>query len=154
MIFREAPMELRVLTNANLEKLTKLFSSVFTAEPWHDDWSDAEQLRQYILDLTGNRNSLTLCYYDGNEMIGLAMGHIRHWYEGTEYMIDELCVRTDRQGQGVGTAFLRDMEDYLRRLGIRHIFLLTERTVPAYHFYQKNGFYELRDNAALAKGLS
>ena len=53
---------------------------------------------------------------DGNEMIGLAMGHIRHWYEGTEYMIDELCVRTDRQGQGVGTAFLRDMEDYLRRL--------------------------------------
>lgn len=147
-------MELRVLTNANLEELTKLFSSVFTAEPWRDDWSDAEQLRQYILDLTGNRNSLTLCYFDGNEMIGLAMGHIRHWYEGTEYMIDELCVRTDRQGQGIGTAFLRDMEDYLRRLGIRHIFLLTERTVPAYHFYQKNGFYELRDNAALARELS
>ena len=41
-------------------------------------------------------------------MIGLSMGHIRHWYEGTEYMIDELCVRADRQGRGVGTAFLRD----------------------------------------------
>ena len=153
MISREAPMELRVLTDANLEELTALFASVFTAAPWHDDWSDAEQLRQYILDLTDNRNSLTLGYYDGNEMIGLSMGHIRHWYEGTEYMIDELCVRADRQGRGVGTAFLRDMEDYLRRLGIRRIFLLTERTVPAYCFYQKNGFYELRDNAALVKGL-
>lgn len=101
-------MELRVLTDANPEELTALFASVFTAAPWHDDWSDAEQLRQYILDLTGNRNSLTLGYYDGNEMIGLSMGHIRHWYEGTKYMIDELCVRADRQGRGVGTAFLRD----------------------------------------------
>lgn len=153
MISREAPMELRVLTDANLEELTALFASVFTAAPWHDDWSNAEQLRQYILDLTGNRNSLTLGDYDGNAMIGLSMGHILHWYEGTEYMIDELCVRADRQGRGVGTAFLRDMEDYLCRLGIRHISLLTERTVPAYCFYQKSGFYELRDNAALVKGL-
>ena len=146
-------MELRVLTDANLEELTALFASVFTAAPWHDDWSEAEQLRQYILDLTDNRNSLTLGYYDGNEMIGLSMGHIRHWYEGTEYMIDELCVRTDCQGRGVGTAFLRDMEAFLRQRGMKHIFLLTERTVPAYRFYRKNGFIELKDNVALSRRL-
>ena len=146
-------MELRVLTAADQERIAALFASVFTREPWNDDWSDGEQLRQYILDLTGSRNSLTLGYFDGGDMAALSMGHIRHWYEGIEYLIDELCVRTDCQGRGVGTAFLRDMEAFLRQRGMKHIFLLTERTVPAYRFYRKNGFIELKDNVAFAKRL-
>lgn len=39
-----------------------LFVSVFTKEPWNDDWSDENQLRLYIQDLTGQKNSMTLAY--------------------------------------------------------------------------------------------
>ena len=146
-------MYIKKLDLEHLEEVKELFKRVFMNEPWNDDWSDGEQLRQYILDLTGSRNSLTLGYFDGGDMAALSMGHIRHWYEGIEYIIDELCVRTDCQGRGVGTAFLRDMEAFLRQRGMKHIFLLTERTVPAYRFYRKNGFIELKDNVAFAKRL-
>lgn len=61
-------MEPRVLTAADQENIAALFASVFTREPWNDDWSDEEQLRQYILDLTGSRNSLTLGYFNGGNM--------------------------------------------------------------------------------------
>ncbi len=34
-----------------------------------------------------------------------------------------------------------------------HIFLLTDKDVPAYGFYRKQGFYELKDNVAFAKKI-
>ena len=46
-------MELKVLTVQDREIITELFLDVFTHEPWNDDWSDPEQLRAYIADLTG-----------------------------------------------------------------------------------------------------
>lgn len=144
-------MEFVQLTAGDEAEIKNLFWSVFTGAPWYDDWSDANQLGCYIRELIAAPNSLTYGLRDGGELIALSMGHIRHWYQGTEYYIDELCVRTDRQGQGAGRALVAGIEDDLVRQGMRAIFLLTERTVPAYHFYQKLGFTELRDNAAFAK---
>ena len=40
-----------------------------------------------------------------------------------------------------------------KELGLTHIFLLTDNNVPAYEFYKKCGFYELKRNAAFAKEL-
>ncbi len=81
------------------------------------------------------------------------MGHIRHWYTGTEYYIDELCIRTEKQGQGIGTLFLQKIEEAIRELGLVQIFLQTEQSVPAYEFYRKNGFLELEGHVSFAKRL-
>lgn len=88
-----------------IEIIKELFTSVFTVEPWNDDWSNQEQLDLYLSDLVGQSNSLTFGLFEDEQLIGVAMGHIRHWYSGTEYYIDELCIRTDRQGNGIGTFF-------------------------------------------------
>ena len=120
---------------------------------WNDDWSNEEQLNGYIMDLIGNVNSLTLGYFMDDEMVGLSMGHIRHWYTGTEYYIDEFCICRGKQGIGIGTKFLKDVEQYIMNNGMTHIFLQTERNVPAYHFYKKNGFFELGEHVSFAKGL-
>lgn len=36
-----------------IEIIKELFTSVFTIEPWNDDWSDQEQLDLYLSDLVG-----------------------------------------------------------------------------------------------------
>ena len=138
----------RRITPESLEAVRELFLSVFEQEPWNDDWSDDVQLRLYLNDLTGQSNSLTYGLYEGEKLIGVSMGQIKHWYSGTEYYINEFCIRSDHQGQGAGTFFLEQIDKDLRTLGIEHIFLLTEKHVPAYHFYRKNGFQELRENTA------
>ena len=145
-------MEFTQLSARDAEKIKRLFVSVFTREPWKDDWSDEKQLDQYILDLVGNPNSLTLAYAEGEELIALAMGHIRHWYRGTEYYIDELCVKTEAQSRGVGGRFLSQIEKYLAAHGVRAIFLLTDHDAPAYSFYLHNGFSP-QELAALAKTI-
>lgn len=81
------------------------------------------------------------------------MGHIKHWYSGTEYYIDELCIDTAKQGQGIGTFFMNSIEKACRELELTHIFLLTEDNVPAFEFYKKNGFYKLENNVAFSKEI-
>ncbi len=133
--------------------IKELFVSVFSAEPWNDDWSNENQLDLYIHDLISQNNSLTFGLYEGAELIGISMGHIKHWYTGTEYYIDELCVSTSKQGKGVGTLFVNEIEKACKELGLTHIFLLTEKNVPAFTFYKKQRFYELKNNVAFAKEL-
>ena len=143
-------MELRVLSLSDREEITAKFTRVFTAEPWCDDWSDTGQLYAYITDLAGQENSLTLGYMENGEIAALAMGRKKHWYTGTEYCIDEFFVDTPFQGKGVGSAFLKDMKEYLSSEGIEQIFLQTDRNVPAYGFYLKNGFIEIEDIVSFA----
>ncbi|MDE7278833.1 MAG: GNAT family N-acetyltransferase [Oscillospiraceae bacterium] len=141
------------LDESNSDIIRKLFASVFTKEPWNDDWSDENQLRSYIHDLVGQDNSLTFGLYEGNELIGISMGHIKHWYTGTEYFIDELCISTENQGQGIGTLFVAEIENACRELGLTHLFLLTGKDVPVYKFYKKQGFFEAESMVAFAKDL-
>lgn len=143
---------LKRLGPENLEAIKAVFVSVFTKEPWCDDWSDEEQLDLYIRDLTGQGYSLTYGLFDdADELIGISLGYIKHRYSGTEYIINELCIRTDRQGAGAGTFFLREIEKAIRELGLKQIFLLTDSNVPAYEFYRKNGFVESETNVAFSK---
>ena len=143
--------ELKRLSIDDKEAIKDIFVSVFTREPWNDDWSDKEQLDLYINDLAGQNYSLTYGLYDGNDLIGISMGYIKHWYTGTEYIINELCILIDRQGTGAGTFFLTEIEKAIKELGLKQIFLLTDRDVPAYNFYKKNGYVEVSSLVPFAK---
>ena len=146
--------EVRELNVNQIEEIKSLFAEIFTNEPWNDDWSNPEQLYTYIMDMIGNRNSISLGLYEDNQLIGLSLGSIIHWCTGTEYYIFEFCIKTDSQGKGLGTEFLKRVEEYAKGKQATHIFLQTERTVPAYDFYQKNGFVDLKEHASLVKNCS
>lgn len=141
------------LNESNSGEIRELFVNVFTKEPWNDDWSDENQLCAYIHDLVGQDNSLTFGLYEGNELIGISMGYIKHWYTGTEYYIDELCISTEKQGHGIGTLFVGEIEKACRDMGLTHLFLLTGKDAPAYKFYQKQGFFEYESTVAFGKDL-
>ena len=104
-----------------------------------------------MLDLIDGRNPLSIGLFENNTLIGLSLGRIMHWHTGNEYYIYEFCIKTERQGNGYGTEFLRQVTEYIKSIGIQHIFLQTENTVPAYEFYLKNGFHELEGHVSLVK---
>ena len=125
---------------------------IFSGEPWNDVWTDKQQ-HAYVSELIENKNSLSFgVYLDGN-LIGMALGRTKSWYEGTEYWIEEFGILPDRQQSGTGSAFIKEMEKILAEKGIEYIVLLTERNVPAYRFYKKNGFREKEENVFFVKAL-
>lgn len=149
----ESKYEFKKIGMAELEVIKRIFTDVFTVEPWNDDWSDHNQLYLYLSDLIGQNNSLTYGLYEAGNLIAVSMGHIIHWYTGTEYYIDELFVQTEKQKNGIGTYFLKEIEKEIKDIGIAHIFLQTENNVPAYDFYQKNGFCELKEHVSFVKKI-
>ena len=137
----------------DMESVKALFKSVFTAEPWNDDWSDDEQLTLYLGELCGQTNSLCFGLFEENELIGLSIGEVKHWYSGTEYKIEELCIRRDKQGKGAGSFFLGEIEKEVKARGVKTIYLQTGNDVPAYEFYKKMGFEEEKNNVFFAKEI-
>lgn len=135
----------------SFDEIKRLYADIFMNEPWNDDWSDDARLQQYIRDLIGNNNSLTIGMFENDMLIGLSMGSILHWYSGIEYYIFEFCIKREKQRQGMGTVFLEQIEEYIKKKQVSHIVLQTDRTVPAFRFYRKNGFVELEDNVSLYK---
>ena len=133
------------------EQVKEKFLQVFTDAPWFDDWSDPEQMDMYLNDLMGQSYSVAFGLYEGNDLIGASLGYIKHWYSGTEYIIDEFFIVKEKQGKGIGTYFMEEIGDAIKEMGVLTVFLLTERGVPAYDFYIKNGFNEIPETTAFWK---
>ena len=144
-------METKELSIKNFDEITFIFKEVFTKEPWLDDWSDDNQLNEYLLDIMGMRNPLIYGFYLNQKLIGISIGHIRHWYSGTEYYIEQFCILTDEQKKGYGTTFINQIQKLLLQKDIHVIYLNTERNKPAYNFYKKLGYIELSENTSFYK---
>ena len=138
-------LELRVLTVQDDSAIMPLIREAFSAEPWNDRWEEEAMLRQYVHDIVGNTNSLALGLYEGERLIGAALGRLKHWFDGVEFCIDDLCICPDRQGAGAGTELLRLIWAYAGKRGFHKITLKSNRTAPAYQFYLRNGFTEMKD---------
>ncbi len=139
----------RLSKKKDFESIKNLFSSVFTKEPWFDDWSDESKLENYIKDLTFQTNSLSLGLYLDDELIGIALGRVVNFYDGIQYRIDELCIKNEKQNSGYGSKFLDLINRYSKKKKFRYIILNTDRNVYAYNFYLKNGYKENRTNVML-----
>ncbi len=127
--------QLIVLDETYLLQMAELYKSAFEQEPWNDNWSDTCQL------------------IDG-KLSALSIGTIRHWWEGTNYNIEEFCVAPDIQNKGIGSQFLKMIETDIKKRGLSGIFLQTDNDKPSYQFYRKNGFHELNSHVSFYKHVN
>lgn len=104
-----------------------------------------------VSDIAAPFNSLALGLFLNDDLIGISLGRIMHFYDGTQYRIDEFCIKTNYQGNGFGSNFFNLMNSYLKRNGISTIILTTERNYPAYSFYLKNKFMGAKSNVMFFK---
>ncbi|TVP89775.1 GNAT family N-acetyltransferase [Alkalibacterium sp.] len=147
-------MNISPLHKHHYSEMRQLFLDVFTASPWFDEWTDEKHLDLYLKDLTGNHNSLSLGLFDeNNKLIGGSLGYTFNWWQGKEYFIKEFFISTDSQNKGIGSLFLEQLTVLLKKEDITHITLMTDKDVPAYPFYQKNGFTEQKESVFFAKKI-
>ena len=138
----------------NLNEMAELYRISFAGEPWNDDWSNTEQLYKYMKEISGSYNSLNYGLKLDGKLVAMSIGMIRHWWEGTNYNIEELCVSPELQGQGIGSYFMELIEKDIQTRGAVGIFLQTDNDKPAYSFYHKIGFGNLGQHVSLYKALS
>ena len=145
--------ELIELDESYLPAIAELYKNAFMGEPWNDDWSDRAQLENYIKDVVAYFKGLNYGLLIDEKLAAVTLGSVRHWWEGTNYNIEEFCVDPSLQGQGVGSRFMKMIEDEIRKQGLAGIFLQTDKDKPSYRFYMKNGYKELELHVSLYKSV-
>lgn len=143
--------EFIVLDDSRLAEMAQLYKMSFAGEPWNDDWSDPVQLSEYIKEISGGYGALNFGLLIDGKLAAMSLGMIRHWWQGTNYNIEELCVNPDLQGRGIGTRFMGLIEKKIKEKGLCGIFLQTDNDKPSYRFYLKNGFKELDSHVSFYK---
>lgn len=143
-------MDFKQLTLKNEEEIKGVIRDAFSAPPWNDRWDNEEVFHQYLQDVIDNKNSLSLGVLVHQELVGIALGRLKHWFDGIEYCIDDFCIRTSWQGEGIGSKFLSYIKEYARQQGFKQVSLCTKRSAAAYGFYKKNEFKEPADRVCLA----
>lgn len=120
-----------------------LFIETFTKEPWNDVYESREQVVKFISNHYNNNYFLGYAALLDNKVVALSIGMKKPWIEGFEYYIDEFCVSYEMQGRGIGTWFIKAIEEDIKKQGLNAIILNTEINKPSYKFYEKNGFKHL-----------
>ena len=146
-------MSLIELDDSYLPQMAELYREAFSGEPWNDDWSDEVQLIEYMKDISKAYNALNYGLLLDGKLVGISVGKINHWWEGTNYNIEELCVSPSYQGRGIGSTFIGMIEQRIYEKGLAGIFLQTDNDKPSYRFYHKNGFKDLDTHISLYKSV-
>lgn len=141
------------LDESYLPAIAELYKNAFMGEPWNDDWSDRAQLENYIKDVAAYFKGLNYGLLIDGKLAAVSLGSVRHWWEGTNYNIEEFCVDPTIQGQGIGSHFMSLIEDEIRKQGLAGIFLQTDMDKPSYRFYKKNGYNDLELHVSLYKSV-
>jgi len=138
-------VQIRSFRSADLERCVMLFITIFSEDPWHDQWLSFARARAFLADIIGTPGFRGFVAEEDGHLVALCFGHKRRWWQGDEYFINELGVLPGRQRKGIGSQLLRYVREQLRQEGVQYISLLTERGIPAEQFYLKEGFQKSKD---------
>ena len=131
-------MKSRLITKSDIGKCAKLFSQVFSSEPWNEPWTEEDAFKRlnHFFESKGFAGVLL----ESESVIGFALGNIEPFHFGDMFYLREMCIDTKKQHSGYGYKILENLEESLKEQEVHSIYLTTERQIPASKFYQKHGF--------------
>lgn len=152
------PMHITEFDITLVEKSVDLFIDVFSRPPWNDVFESKDSVINFFNAFINLPNFKGYQIISSNsEVIGVSIGFIKPWLKNGElryeYFLDQFCINHTLQGKGLGKYFMQEIERRLKSENINDIILNTGLTSPAYHFYIKTGFQDMKEYGFLSKEL-
>lgn len=132
--------------------LTEIGVTKLLAEP---DALTRQRLRDAIRAADGLHHTVLVAEQRG-EVVGFVAVHWTHNFrQGVDGFVSDLFVRSDRRGNGSGTALVRAVERAAAERGCQRLVLLNGKGGEAYQrgFYPKLGFDEHDELACFVREL-
>lgn len=139
------------LEKDKLDACVDLFIETFSKAPWNDVYESRNQVVTFFENHMDNNYFVGYVGIIDDDVVALSVGMKKPWINGMEYYIDEFCVSTKWQGQGIGSVFISLIEADIKAQGMNGMMLNTEKNYPSRTFYEKNGFSVIEDLIILVK---
>lgn len=132
-------MEIVQVNQSNIESHAALLVEVFSQEPWCESWA-FENAHDRLLCYKNAPYFLGLSVIENDELIGFMFGNFEPYQKSSQYIIKEMCVKTDKQRTGVGKKLLTELNSLLKQRNATASYLLTRKGSPAELFYLNSGY--------------
>lgn len=145
-------LTVRDASASDLDAMTAVYVECFNAPPWNDGWSSAdagERLRG-IVEARHFRGAVAESH---GVLVGLLLGQKERWMGSFHFNLQEMCVLSAWQRQGIGRALLNHISGTLKREGTDKIYLITGPNTDAAAYYEALGFYSSRSRIVMASPL-
>jgi len=136
------------LEEKNIDEVVSLYIDVFSREPWNEK-NESNEIRLYVERMLNLNSEQSFLYTENKHLIGVAIGFVKPWYKGEEYILDTFLIHPNHQKKGLGQLFLTELKKTLNNQGVENIALDTDKHTPAERFYLKNGFKENQESIFL-----
>lgn len=128
----------------DVPELARLLEILFTQEAdFHPD--RARQERGLRLIMNSPHLGTILAAHDGDSIVGMVsvLFTVSTAEGGPAGWLEDMVVRPDRRGDGLGSRLLQAAIEYARAQGLTRLTLLTDKVnAGAIKFYQRQGFTE------------
>jgi GNAT superfamily N-acetyltransferase len=137
------PMNLRPITNDDLDFLYRVYASTRLEElaltDWNDDQKTAFLHQQFTAQHQYYQANYTTAQFQIVEVRSEPIGrlYVVHWRD--QIRIVDIALLPERRGKGVGTQLLGRIMDEARQLRLP-VTIHVERFNPALHLYERLGF--------------
>lgn len=144
-------MEYRPFTLEDLPRTAKLYVDYYNA--YEDGEGTIETTTKRIHQVMTREDAFGLLLEDKGRLLGFAMGYFGQYDDCQAYDLIEIVVAGERQNQGLGTAFMRELERRVREKGAMLIQLQSVNDAKHEHFYDKLGFKDAKNLVLKTKML-
>ena len=144
-------MEYRPFTLEDLPRTAKLYVDYYNT--YEDGEGTIETTTKRIHQVMTREDAFGLLLEDEGRLLGFAMGYFEQYDDCQAYDLIEIVVAGERQNQGLGTAFMRELERRVREKGAMLIQLQSVNDAKHEHFYDKLGFMDAKNLVLKTKML-
>ncbi|WP_319776927.1 GNAT family N-acetyltransferase [Maridesulfovibrio sp.] len=134
-------VHIRNANSADLIPMTDLLKSLFSIEK--DFTADGSRQMQGLRMLLGNPRARILVAEEQGEVVGMCTGQIviSTAEGGPSILVEDVVVRTDRQGKGIGSMLMEAILGFAEENRATRLQLLADcDNTPALKFYDKIGW--------------
>lgn len=145
-------MRIREMNVQDIGACADILCSVYNNELWMCRW-DKETAVEYLKDFFENKKFVGFVAEEEGEVIAGIFAHEKVWWNSSEVFVEEMFVTPEKQGNGIGTSLLHQVEEYVKKHNLAGITLSTNKYAPAPKFYEKNGFVHCEHVIFMAKEM-
>ena len=98
-----------------------------------------------IRQVLGMDGGWGLMLEEGGIALGFVMGYFKQYDDLMSFVLEEIVIRKDRQGRGLGSALLRETERRVRKAGAAGVELSAVNDEMHAHFYGKAGYKDAKN---------
>lgn len=125
-------MKIRKATKKDLKEVAEILKVESSKKPYNEKFTPGSVKKDVLEFFKYDLYVVT----DERKIIGFMASHVLS-SDKTKAYIDELWLKKEYQGKGIGKALVKFIEDKYKKKGISCIRLSTKKNAKAYDFYNK-----------------